>query len=132
MERVQEFTYLGSIIEETGGTEPDVRINKARRAFGRLSNICKSGNYSREVKLRIFNTNVKSVLPYGTEFWKITKNIASQLQTFINNCLRKILRIFWPRRGQEKIRIEIRRRKWGWIRHTLQKPSNHIARQALD
>ena len=144
IEQVQEFTYLGSIIDETGGTEADVRarINKARRAFGMLNNIWKSGSYSREVKLRIFNTNVKSVLLYGSESWKITKNIASQLQTFINNCLRKILRIFWPNRitneelwsrtGQEKIEIEIRRRKWGWIGHTLRKPSNHVARQALD
>ena len=28
--------------------------------------------------------------------------------------------------------IEIRKRNWGWIGHTLQKPASNITRQALD
>lgn len=55
VERVQEFTYLGSIIYKTG----------------MLNNIWKSRNYSFKVKLRIFSTNVKAVLPYGSESWKV-------------------------------------------------------------
>jgi hypothetical protein len=38
IDRVNQFTYLGSIINESGGTEADVatRIQKARMAFGVL------------------------------------------------------------------------------------------------
>jgi len=32
---------------------------------------------------------------------------------------------------QESIDIEIKRRCWGWIGHTLQKPTSSITRQAL-
>jgi hypothetical protein len=46
--------------------------------------------------MKIFSSNVKSVLLYGCETWKVTKKIINSLQAFINKCLRRILRIFWP------------------------------------
>jgi len=52
----------------------------------------------------------------------------SPLQTFVNRCLRFILRIRWPNiisnkdlwkaTGQEDINLEIRKRKLRWIGHT--------------
>lgn len=64
------------------------------------------------------------------------------LQVFINRCLRKILRVFWPEvisnatlwqvTKQEPINIEIKRRKWNWIGHTLRKPANDIAKNVID
>ena len=47
-------------------------------------------------KLRIFRSNVKSVLLYGSETWKVAKTIISKLQVFVNRCLRRILNIHWP------------------------------------
>jgi len=40
-ERVTQFTYLGSIIDNTGGTEEDIkaRIRKAQTAFSALNKI---------------------------------------------------------------------------------------------
>ena len=46
--------------------------------------------------IRIFNTNVKSVLLYGAETWRATKTNTHKLQTFTNKCLRNILGIRWP------------------------------------
>jgi len=52
------------------------------------------------------------------------------------------LRIFWPDQimnkelwkhtKQPRIDLQIRKRKWGWLGHTLRKPSDDIARQALE
>jgi hypothetical protein len=49
----------------------------------------------------------------------------------VNRCLRYILRIWWPNiisnkdlwkvTGQEHINLEIRKRKFRWIGHTLRK-----------
>ena len=33
--------------------------------------------------------------------------------------------------GQKPLPAQIGKRKWGWIGHTLRKPSNNITRQAL-
>jgi len=64
-----------------------------------------------------------------------------KVQTFIDNCLRRILKIKWPetfsnveiwqRTTQETIEIEIKRKRWGWIGHTLREPTSSITRQAL-
>ena len=96
VEDVSSFTYLGSIVNTNGGTDEDVkaRIGKVRTAFNTLHKIWKSRDKTTSTKLRIFNTNVKTVLLYGSETWRISNT--TQVQTFINKCLRRILRIRWP------------------------------------
>ena len=37
----------------------------------------------------------------------------------------------WERTEQEQINIQIRRLKWGWIKHKLSKPISNITRHAL-
>ena len=49
-----------------------------------------------KTKLRIFNSNVKSI--QSSETWTNTKSSSNQLQTFINRCLRRILKISWAER----------------------------------
>ena len=54
-----------------------------------------------------------------------------RLQTFINKCPRNIINIrwadvisnndLWDKTGQSPTEVEIRKRKWGWIDHTLRK-----------
>jgi hypothetical protein len=85
--------------------------------------------YTTTTKLRIFRTNVKVVLLYGCETWKVTSDITNRIQVFINRCLRRIFRVFWPnvlsneelwsRANEELVAIQIKRRKWRWIGHTL-------------
>ena len=77
LEIVESFTYLGSIIDGKGGTEADVRkrIGKARTAFANLSNVWKASKISISTKIRLFNSNVKSVLLYGCKTWKTTQEV---------------------------------------------------------
>jgi len=92
-----------------------------------------------QTKLCIFK-NVKGVLLYGCETWKNSKYITTKLQVFVNKSLRKLLRIFWPDQitnnelwkhtKQPRIDSHIRKRKWGWLGHTLRKPKDDITRQA--
>ena len=74
---VESFVYLGSVADLQGGTDRDVtaRIGKARAAFVMLKNIWASGRISMRAKLRIFNSNVKSVLLYGCETWRTTQTM---------------------------------------------------------
>ena len=56
--------------------------------------------------------------------------------------MKETLRIFWPdqiknkelwkRTKQPRIDLQIRKRKWGWLGHTLRKPPDVIARKALE
>ncbi|VDO50664.1 unnamed protein product [Schistosoma margrebowiei] len=143
MEDIESFTYLGSIIDEQGGSDADVKtkISKPRAAFLQLKNIWNSKQLSTNIKVRIFNRNVKSVLLYGAETWRTITIIIKKEQIFINSCLRKTLNILWPDtisnsllwKGTNQIltELETSERHWKWIVHTLRKSSQYITRQAL-
>ena len=144
LERVEKFTYLGSVVTPTGGSEEDIqaRIQKASGAFAMLRPVWRNRCITLRLKLRIFESNVKSVLLYGAETWRMTRKNISKLQAWTNKKLRYILGIWWPRRitnedlwrrtKQEELEITIKRRKWRWIGHTLRKPPESITRQALE
>nr|KAG5699556.1 hypothetical protein BaRGS_033752 [Batillaria attramentaria] len=144
IKEVDKFTYLGSVVSKDGGTDEDIksRTNKARHAFRTLRPIWRSTALSLRNKIRIFNSNVKSVLLYGSETWRTTKTSSHKLQTFINRCLRNILNIryplvitnqdLWEGTRQVPIEQEIKKRKWGWIGHTLRKSTSNVTRQSLD
>ena len=124
VEDVNEFTYLGSIVSPTGGTEEDIkaRRKKAQQAFTMLRPVWSCRSLRTKTKLRIFNSNVKSVLLYGSETWRETNALIKQVQVFINKCLRQILGIRWPekisnrdlwqRTGQEPVLVSIKTRRW--------------------
>ena len=92
-------------------------------------------------KIGLLNTNVKYVLLYGAETWRMNKTTLKRIQTFVNQCLLKILGIpwmdqvsnkeLWDRTNQVRIEVDILKRRWGWLGHTLRKPNSNITRQAL-
>jgi hypothetical protein len=143
IEEVEKFTYLGSIVTPNGGTEEDVnaRINKAKASFAQLNKIWSSTQIRNKTKLKIFNTNVKSVLSYGSETWFLNKKLVNKLQVFVNKCLKRILKIFWPtiirnedlwkRTGQDKISNQIKQKKFRWLGHTLRKDKDDITKHSL-
>ncbi|GFR98540.1 hypothetical protein ElyMa_002771700 [Elysia marginata] len=124
LEDVDAFCYLGSNIDQEGGTLKEIkgRIGKAQAAFTTLGRLWKTRDISLKTKLRIFNSNVKSVLLYGCEAWNASTMCIKRIQVFINRCLRRILRIkwtdkisnesLWERTRQIPAGDEIGRRQW--------------------
>ena len=63
------------------------------------------------------------------------------IQVFVNRCLRRIFRIFWPRKirnielwkreNMKEMNLQVRKRKFGWIGHTLRKDPSEIPYRAL-
>ena len=104
IEEVEEFTYLGSVVSTTGGTDQDVeaRLGKARVAFRAMDKLWTSQVLGRATKVKIFNSNVKAVLLYASESWTVTQRTIDRVQVFINKCLRRILNIHWPDRITNK------------------------------
>ena len=96
---VETFTYLGATVTTNGGTEKEMklRIGKARSAYYRLNKVWRSTLYRRKTKLRIFQSNVLSILTYGCETWKMTETDEHRLDVFFHKSLRKIFQIYWPR-----------------------------------
>jgi len=144
IKEVGSFVQLGSVVSESGRTEEEVasRIKKANGVLVQLYSVWRNLNTSKEVKLRIFNTNVKAVLLYPCETWKTTNQITRRLQIFLNKCLRRIMKIKWTDKitneelwritHQKSIDNQLKIRKWNWIGHTLRKETGAIEKTALD
>ena len=49
-----------------------------------MGSIWKTRKISWKTEVRLFNSNVKTILLYGAETWKITKSLLHKLQVFIN------------------------------------------------
>jgi hypothetical protein len=126
LEEVDSFTYLGSEIDNLGGSDKEVniRIGKSRTAFNMMGSIWKSRDISLKTKVRLFNSNVKTILLYGSETWKTTKSLLHKLQVIINNCLRCILNIRWPEKiyNKELWDMSIRGLFFQWDRAYLLTP----------
>ena len=61
-----------------------------------LRPIWRSKQYNRKTKLKMFKSNVLSVLLYGAECWRMTETDLNKLETFQNKCLRQIHGIYYP------------------------------------
>nr|XP_022299023.1 uncharacterized protein LOC111107908 [Crassostrea virginica] len=141
VETVDDFTYLGSVISADNGTKEDIntRLSKARSAFAR--SIWKSKVYNKKTKIHIYNSNVKSVLLYGSECWRIIQSDLQKLEVFQNNCLRRIQGIFWPEkiRNEDLLRRcnchsiaeELKKRRFRWLGHVLRMTNERLPKVAL-
>ena len=143
LEDVDHFTYLGGIVTKTGGCDEDIkgRIGKARAQFNRMRKTWNSPIFYIKTKVRLLNTIVISVLIYGCETWKMNEGDKKKLDSFQNNCLRKKMRIRWPRKISNaelhrrtetgKMSEIVTRRRWTWIGHLLRMDNNKICVTAL-
>ena len=101
----------------------------------------KSKQYSLKTKLKIYNSNVKSVLLYGSEFWCVVKKDMNKEAAFHNGCLRRICRIFWPQKisnealykktGCHSVLTEIKKRRLRWLGHTIRMEEYRTPKVAL-
>ena len=101
-----------------------------------LSPIWRNSPFSYSLKVRIFESNVVSVLLLGSSTWQVTK-----FPVFVNPCLRSIFHIYWPNTfsnvnllkmaNMQLNDVTIKRHKWSWIEHTLRKDVCSVAPQAM-
>ncbi|VDP20363.1 unnamed protein product [Schistosoma margrebowiei] len=80
-EDVKTSTYLSSIIDEHGRSDAAVKawIYNGRATYLHLKNIWNSKQLSNNTNVRIFSTNVKTVLLYCAETWKTTEAISHKI-----------------------------------------------------
>jgi len=94
---MDSFGYLGARITKHGGAKDDIKnhLGKATGAFNKLAKIWKSGQLSKNTKIRIFKSNVIAVLLYRCKTWRMTKRDEAKLDTSLHKCLWRLLKIFW-------------------------------------
>ncbi|CAH8297389.1 unnamed protein product [Schistosoma turkestanicum] len=146
VERVDRFTYLGSLISADGLVTDEIsaRIQKARLAFANLRHLWRRRDIRLLTKGRVYCAVVRSVLLYGCETWPMRVEDTRRLLVFDHRCLRSIARISWDNRVSNAV---IRKRVLGkngrpidevvklhqlrWLGHVLRMPNQRLPRRAL-
>ena len=143
IEEIENFKYLGSYISANGCIDMEIstRIAMAAQAFNKLGKIWKSSSLQYKTKLKLYKSNVRSVLLYAAETWKTNTKIESRLRGFEGRCLRRILHINWEdhisnievrsRTGLNCITDEIKKRRWRWLGHVLRMDRKRLPSIAL-
>ena len=89
VEQVSCFRYLGSFIQRRGkiAKEVQTRIGMTQTALNGLSSILWSSKFSLRLKMRLFNSNLMSILLYLCETWKPDQALEKRLLAFESYCL---------------------------------------------
>ena len=123
LKEAEKFTYLESTVAMNGECLIDIRcrLGKAASEMTKLGTIWKNKSISQKTKLKLYRSNILSVLLYGAECWGLTAGIEKKLASFHQKCLRRILNIRWnsyisnevvlERADDEDLRKTIRRRR---------------------
>ncbi len=90
---VDDFIYLGSWIRSS---EHDFNVRKAKAwaACHQMKKIWKSG-MKRNLKIRLFQATVESILLYGSETWTISSSLSKRIDGCYTRMLRMALDISW-------------------------------------
>jgi hypothetical protein len=146
LEQVNEFKYLGSIIQEqkiASTNDIQTRIGLAATAFGTLTwCLWKKRNISIATKMRIYQSLVLSVLLYGAESWTLLQSDIKKLEVFHMRCLRRVLGISLRDRirnetirerccNQPTISEEIQKRRLRWFGHVCRMEPQRLPYQLL-
>lgn len=97
IEVVNNFNFLGSTIERTGGCTKEIgrRIGLGKAAMMNLTKIWKDRGISTSTKVMLVRALVFPVLKYGCESWTVRKKDRDKLQSSEYWCWRRLLRISW-------------------------------------
>lgn len=92
VKQVAQFKYLGSLVcaDATCEAEINTRIAKAGAAFHSLKHVW-DAPLGVGLKSVVYATCVRSILLFGGECWTPTAALEGRLNTFHNNCLRRIV-----------------------------------------
>ncbi|KAL4113049.1 hypothetical protein QTP88_016750 [Uroleucon formosanum] len=99
-QKVNEFIYLGSIVQADGGSSKEIRrcVTLGREVVSRLTPIWKDNHISRNSKLRLLKALTFSVMLYGSETWTLKVEDVKRINAFEMWAYRRMLRISWMER----------------------------------
>lgn len=129
LEVVQELSYLGSLMC-TSNAVKDISTRLGKHiCFYQIVAYLEDLALSPPTKLRMYNSNAKYVLLYGSECWNVTQTNMRKLDGFQNSYLRRICGIFCPMRmidddlyqktKWDSFKVEIKCSCLKWLGHIL-------------
>ena len=92
LEEVNQFKYLGSIIDANGGVEADVRhrVNEGCKVLGAMKGVMKNRGLGMNIKKVLYEKVIVPTVMYGSELWGMKVSERQKLNVFEMKCLRSM------------------------------------------
>ena len=93
LKEVADFVYPGAWV---GSTDHEFKVRKAKAwsACHKMKKIWKS-KLRRNLKIRLFQATVESILLYGSDTWTITQSLSKKIDGCYTRMLRMALNVDW-------------------------------------
>ncbi len=135
LELVEEYTNLGHMVGGNPAHEKEIRrrIGMGWSAFGK-QNLVMDSNLPLSLKRKGYNQCILPVLTYGSETWRLSKELKKKLRSAQRGMERRMLGITWKDRKRaswimEQTKVEdflvtIKNKKWTWAGHVMRRRDN--------
>ncbi|KAJ4446527.1 hypothetical protein ANN_13223 [Periplaneta americana] len=92
LEGVEKFKYLRATVKNINDTREEIkrRINMGNACYYSVEKLLSSSLLSKNLKVRIYKTDILPVVLYGCETWTLTLREEHRITVFENKVLRKI------------------------------------------
>ena len=142
--RVKEFKYLGSMVQESGGCEREIkkRVQAGWNGWRRVSGVICDRRLPARVKRKVYSSMVRSAMVYGLETVAVTKKQVEEMEVVEI----KMLRFAMGVTRKDKIRNEhirstvkvqrlgmkMREGKLRWYGHVMRRGQENIGRKKME
>lgn len=95
IKKCSQYTYLGSIINQEGSCEDDIRhrINLGKASIQVLNALLWSSKFRWQTKMKIYKTIIEPITTYGAESWSITERNRKKIEAVEMDFLRRSLKV---------------------------------------
>ena len=142
--RIKEFKYLGSMVQESGGCEGEVkkRVQAGWNGWRRVSGVICNKRLPARVKEKVYSSVVRPAMVYGLEMVAVTKKQVEEMEV----AEMKMLRFAMGVTRKDKIRnehirstvkvewlgIKMREGRLRWYGHVMRRDQEYVRKKMME
>ena len=143
LEEVQQFCYLGDMLDCEGGVERAVRarVSAAWQKWREIASLLVNRDIDLVERGRVYEACIRPVLLYGAETWALTRRLEEVLIRTDRRMVRYMARVTWESGlSSEEVAREcglggleenLRRRRLRWFGHVKRREEDDVLKQVM-
>ena len=142
--RVKEFKYLGSMVQESGGCEREVkkRVQAGWNGWRRVLGVICDWRLPARVKGKVYSSVVRPAMVYGLETVAVTKKQVEEMEVAEMKMLRFAMGVTRKDKIKnehirstvkvERLGMKMRENRLRWYGHVMRRDQEYVGRKVME